>query len=228
MAQTIRSSKGNYQKDFLELFPFVEHTQGSGSPGDVFESDFRFHLEQCHDLREAQVAIMGQDKAEDVHVVLGRDCVSDAGAVSYPAGQIKALPKAPADTLAFQRTKLSPANMPRIAQWFIPDSKPHAFLDFLVLVPQAGDKWLLVVIQNTIAKKHSADVTQLKRIVGGILMDGFALEEKITIVCVIEDCKKSGTIADFLHGRKLSVETMQEFELEVVHSVYTRTAAVPE
>jgi hypothetical protein len=112
-------------------------------------------------------------------------------------------------------------------QWFIPKSKTQLFLDFLVLIPQQNNKWLLVVIQNTVARTHSADAEQLKRVVGGLLVDGFVLEEKITIVYVIEDCEKSGKIAANLHGSKLDVEGKQVFELKVVHSVYARIAAVP-
>jgi len=225
LAQSIGSSKGSYHKEFLELFPFVEHTLGSGTPGDVFESDFRFHLEQCHSLRDAQIAIMGPDKAEDVQVVLGRGCDSAKSELSYPAGKISILPDPPADPVAFQRTNLSPANVAKVAQWLIPKSKTQLFFDFLVLTPQQKD-WLLVVIQNTVAKPHSADVEQLKRVVGGFLLDGFVLEEKITIVYVVEDREKSGTIAATLHGSKLDVQNKQ-FELAVVHSVYARIAAVP-
>jgi hypothetical protein len=64
-------------------------------------------------------------------------------------------------------------------------------------------------------------------VAGGLLVDGFVLKEKITIVYVIEDCEKSGKIAANLHGNKLDVEGKQVFELEVVHSVYTRIDAVP-
>ena len=228
LAQSIGSNKGSYHSEFLRLFPFVEHTLGTGTPGDVFESDFRFHLEQCHSLRDAQVAIMGPDKAEDVQVFLGRGCDGDKSKLWYPAGMINILPDPPGNSLAFQRTNLlSVNNLVKVAQWFIPKSKTQPFLDFLVLIPQRNNKWLLVVIQNTAARTHSADAEQLKRVVGGLLMDDFVLEEKITIVYVIEDCEKSGKIAATLHGSKLDVEGKQVFELEVVHSVYARIAAVP-
>jgi len=226
LAQSIGSNKGSYHSEFLRLFPFVKHTLGTGTPGEVFESDFRFHLQQCHNLRDAQIAIMGPDKADDVTVFLGRVCESDRSKLWCPAGSINILPDPPADHIAYQRTNLLPANVMKGAQWFIPKSMTQPFLDFMVLIPHQNGEWLLMVIQNTVAKTHSADLDQLKRVVGGLLMDGFVLGEKITIVYVIEDCEKSGNIAAAIHGSKLEVDG-NEFEIEVVHSVYSRVAAVP-
>ncbi|KAG7372884.1 hypothetical protein IV203_033608 [Nitzschia inconspicua] len=226
LAQYIGSSKGSYHKEFLMLFPFVEHTLGTGTPGDIFESDFRLHLEQCHNLRDAQVAIMGPDKAEDVMVVLGKLCDSDKSKLLCPAGKINILPDPPKDPVALHRTMLQAANVMKVAQWFIPESKTQPFLDFMVLIPESTGKWLLMVIQNSVGRTHSADTNQLKRIVGGLLMDGFVLRETITIVYVIEDCDKSGNIAAHLRGRKLDIDK-ETFELKVVHSVYERIAAVP-
>ena len=226
LAQYIGSSKGSYHSKFLELFPFVAHTLGTGTPGDIFESDFRLHLEQCHNLRDAQVAIMGPDKAEDVMVVLGKCCDGDKGKVLCPVGKINTLPDPPKDPVALQRTSLQAAGVTQVAQWFIPKSKTQPFFDFFVLTPQSTGKWLLMVIQSTVARKHSSDTDYLKRLVGGLLMDGFVLEEKITIVYVIEDCDKGGKIAAHLQDSKLVMDE-KTFELKVVHSVYQRIAAFP-
>ena len=64
----------HHHSEFLRRFPFVQHTLGSSTPGDVFESDFRLHLEQSHNVRDAQVAIIGPDNVDDVMVVLGKHC----------------------------------------------------------------------------------------------------------------------------------------------------------
>ncbi|KAG7372879.1 FIST domain containing protein [Nitzschia inconspicua] len=176
LAHYIGSSKGSCNIEFLRLFPFVEHTLGTGTPGDIFEGDFRLHLEQCHNLRDAQVAIMGPDKAEDVMVVLGKLCDGDKSKLLCPAGKINILPDPPEDPVALQRTTLRAANVMKVAQWFIPESKTQPFLDFMVLIPQstaeenrrwASDGWLRYVI---------------------------------------EDCDKSGNIAAHLKGSKLDID----------------------
>ena len=229
LAQYIGSQKGNYYyAEFLKLFPFVEHTPlGCGTPGDVFESDFRFHLEQSHNIRDAQVAVMGPDNAEDVMVVLGKRC-GDGSNVLFPAGQINPLRSPPADQVAHQRTYLLATTAKKVPQWFIPESKQQPFLDFMVLIPHANDTWKLIVIQNTVGKKHSADKEQLKRVVGGVCVDGFVLDGTITIVYVIKDCTKSGKIAASLHDSNLDIGGGIVFRLEVVHSAYSRIATVPE
>ena len=225
LAQSIGSSKGSYHSDFLKLFPFVAHTLGTGTPGEVFESDFRFHLEQCHDLQDTQVAVM-QDKAEDVMVCLGKSDDGDNSKLQWPAGKINSLPVPPTDTTACQRTKLNPTLVANIPQWFIPESKPQPFFDFMALFPNAAKKWHLKFIQNTIGTSHSADTSQLARVVGGLLMDGFVLEDTIVIVFIIEDREKSGKIAASLHGSNLNVGERM-FQLEVIHSVYPRLGAIP-
>ena len=232
LAQYIGSNKGEYHGQFLRLFPFIEHTLGTGTPGDVFESDFRFHLEQSHKLRDAQVAVMGAEKAQEIMVVLGRRCGSDESKVCYPAGQINSLYAPSSDQVALQKVNLRPDDLPNVAQWFIPESKTQPFLDFMVLVPrQSGDgkrSWSLVAIQNTVGKTHTADTGKLNRVVGGLLLAGFVLEETITIVFVIEDAIKSGKIASALEGGKLNCHCLsKQFVLKVVHSVYDRTAGVP-
>ena len=68
---------------------------------------------------------------------------------------------------------------------------------------------------------------QLKRVVGGVLMDKFALLGTIQIVYVIEDCIKSGRIASPLHGSNLDVHH-NVYKIEIVHLAYTRIATVPE
>ena len=67
--------------------PFIEHTLVIGPPGDIFDSDFRLHLEECHRLRDGQAAMMGTNKAEDVMVYLGRRCDDDKGKLWYQAGR---------------------------------------------------------------------------------------------------------------------------------------------
>ena len=78
----------------------------------------------------------------------------------------------------------------------------------------------MIVIQNTIEKTLSTDMEQLKRFVGGVLMDEFALLGTIQFVYVIEDCIKSGRIASSLHGSNLDVRH-NVYQLEIVHSAYT-------
>ena len=107
LAQYIGSSKEGYHDEFLKLFPFVKHTLGTGTPGDIFESDFRLHLEHSHKIRDAQVAVMG-DQAEEVMVCLGTSATDGSSKVQWPAGEIKELPDPPADKGACQRTKLNP------------------------------------------------------------------------------------------------------------------------
>ncbi|KAG7336755.1 hypothetical protein IV203_022853 [Nitzschia inconspicua] len=109
LAQYIGSSKGSYHNKFLKLFPFVAHTLGTCTPGEIFESDFRLQLEQCHNLRVAQIAIMGPDKAEDVMVVLGKHCDGDKSKILCPAGKINILPDPPKDPVALHQTMLPAA-----------------------------------------------------------------------------------------------------------------------
>jgi len=70
-------------------------------------------------------------------------------------------------------------------------------------------------------KTTSCVVEQMKRLFDRILMDGFVLEGTITLVHIIED-----GVQNTVSGSKLVAENSQEFELEVMHSVYTRTAAL--
>ena len=91
LAQYIGSSKEGYHDEFLKLFPFVAQTLGTGTPGDIFESDFRLHLEQSHRIRDAQIAVMG-DQAEEVMVCLGTSTVDSSSKVQWPAGEILELP----------------------------------------------------------------------------------------------------------------------------------------
>ncbi|KAG7340291.1 hypothetical protein IV203_023834 [Nitzschia inconspicua] len=154
LAQYIGSSKGSYHSEFLRLFPFVEHTLGTGTPGDIFESDFRLHLEQCHNLRDAQVAIMGPDKAEDVMVVLGKLCDGDESKLLCPAGKINILPDPPEDPVALQRTTLRAANVMKVAQWFIPESKTQPFLDFMQVAFDGDSKFSW---ENTLCRYKPAE-----------------------------------------------------------------------
>ena len=138
LAQYIGTNKGNYHAEFLKLFPFFQHTLGSGTLGDVFESDLRLHLEQSHNVRGAQVAIIGPDNMDDVMVVLGKRC-GYGGKVVYTAGQIDFLRSPPSDPVAYQRTYLSATTVEKVPQWFIPESNEHPFLDFMILMPQQND-----------------------------------------------------------------------------------------
>ena len=100
----------------------------------------------------------------------------------------------------------------------------------MALFPGADQTWQLEVMQNTISKTHSTDPEQLMRVVDGILMDGFNLEDTIIIVYIIEDGEKSGAIGSNLNGRSLKskINVRKAFNLEVIHSVYSRLGAVPE
>ena len=157
LAQFIGSSEEGYHDEFLKLFPFARHTLGTGTPGDIFESDFRLHLEHSHKIRDAQVAVMG-DQAEEVMVCLGTSATDGSSKVQWPAGEIKELPDPPADKGACQRTKLNPPTDERTPLWFIPASKTQPFFDFMALFPVADGKWQLKVMQNTISNfKGSLD-----------------------------------------------------------------------
>ena len=94
--------------------------------------------------------------------------------------------------------------------------------------PTAAQKWQLKVIQNTTAGKHSTDIDQLRRVVDGLLMDGFTLENTIIVVYVIENRKKSGKVGDRLDRKLRSNTHAGEFHVDVIHSVYPRLGTIPE
>jgi hypothetical protein len=177
-------SDRNLQNDFLTLFPLMKDRLGNGAPGEIFESDFAMHLQHCHDLAKAQHSVMGE-RAQAVDVQLGVD--SSNKAVEWPTGDIHSLPTPPTDTVAQQPMPLKYGDLEnRTAQWFVSESKSQPFLDFFALVP-THDKWEFRAVQNTIGKTHSADLEQLKRVVGGVLAAGFELGDRVVIAYVIED-----------------------------------------
>jgi hypothetical protein len=101
----------------------------------------------------------------------------------------------------------------KVAQWFIPENKSQPFLDFFVLVPDE-EEWQLRAIQNTVVKKHSADLEQLKRIVGGILDSGYILCDKVVVAYVIED-----------DDRQQNVGKMSSSNLTVSRTTGTRSSS---
>jgi len=217
-------AKSSYQHQFLALFPLVKNYLGNGAPGEIFECDFAMHLQHSHDLADAQVAVMG-NRAQQINVNLG---VAEGGnRLEWPTGVLRTLPKAKNDEIVPQSTGLKASALKRVPQWFIPEDKSQAFLDFMVLVPlETGTRWQLKIIQSTVGKRHSSDTPKLQRIVLGVLDDGFALDSDIVLAYVIEDRAKSGNVANHLDGGNLSVvysNSRHVFTLKVFHPVYTRT-----
>ena len=182
------------------------------------------HLQQSHDLADAQAAVAGH-RAQQVNVNLG---VAEGGnRLEWATGTLQILPKAKNDEFVPQSTGLTATALKRVPQWFIPEDKSQAFLDFMVLVPLKTDtSWQLKIIQSTVGKAHSEDTEKLRRIVRGVLDDGFALDNDIVLAYVIEDRVKSGNIANGLNGGRLSVQngvdSEQVFTLKVLHPVYMR------
>ena len=68
------------------------------------------------------------------------------------------------------------------------------------------------------------------RLVDGLLVDGFNLEDCVIIAYIIEDKEKSGSVGSHLNGQTLDskIRVNRAFNLEVIHSVYSRLGAVPE
>lgn len=172
---------------FLENFPLIRDWLGNGSPGEIFEADFAIHLQHCHDLANAQRAVMG-NKAQSVDVTLGT--INGTTTVLWPTGKLYNLPRVlnqgpshqvlPVEAIEDLKNK----KKERVAQWFIPLNKSQPFLDFFVLVPvpDMEKTWQLRTIQNTVGKKHSEEYDQLKRIVGGVLDSGYNLCDKIITI----------------------------------------------
>ena len=225
----LAGAESTYREKFLSLFPLVKNYLGNGAPGEIFECDFMMHLQQSHNLADAQVAIMGE-RAQQVYVNLGVD--EGGNRLEWATGVLRSLPKATSDEVVPQSTGLTASALKRVPQWFIPEDNSQAFLDFMVLVPlETGTSWQLKVIQNTVGKRHSADTEKLCRIVRGLLKDGFALDNNIVLAYVIEDRAKSNKIASHLNGKKLKMQNLgdsdQVFTLKVLHPVYKRTATAP-
>jgi hypothetical protein len=119
--------------------------------------------------------------------------------VFWPTGKLYNLPAAAKDISAHHtlpedaiKDKDKASN---VAQWFIPEDNSQPFLDFFVLVPtdDAG-KWQLRCIQNTVSRKHSADLEQLKRVVGGLLHSGYILQNTIVVAYIVKDLAEQGEV----------------------------------
>jgi hypothetical protein len=79
----------------------------------------------------------------------------------------------------------------RVPHWFVPEDNNQPFLDFFVLVPGQDDSWTLKIIQNTVSKKHSTDLEQLKRVLMGVEHAGFSLDSIVVIAFVIENTSQN-------------------------------------
>ena len=210
-----KSRQTQGQQQFLENFPLIKDYLGNGAPGEIFEVDFAIHLQQCHDLADAQHAVMG-DKAQRVDVALGViDCTL---AVAWPTGKLYKLPAVSNQGVSHQilpdEATRDLKKKEKLAQWFIPKNKRQPFLDFFVLVPDEEEKWQLRAIQNTVGEKHSTDLEQLKRIVGGILDSGYILCDKVVVAYVIED-----------DDRQQNVGKMSSSNLTVSRTTGTRSSS---
>jgi hypothetical protein len=168
---------------------------------------------------------------------------SEKTRVLWPTGKLYNLPAAAKDITAHQtlpedviKDKDKASN---VAQWFIPEDNSQPFLDFFVLVPtdDAG-KWQLRCIQNTVSRKHSADLEQLKRVVGGLLHSGYILQNTIVVAYIVKDLAEQGevglkqkkTIAvPRTTGTRSNTENKSQFQYTVdpLHVAYVWTGGVP-
>jgi adenylate kinase family enzyme len=179
---------------FLTNYPLIKAYLGNGSPGEIFEADFAIHLQHMHDIADATRAVMGADRGHEVFVRLGID--ESKTIVLWPTGKLFKLPPAAKDSSALQTLPDAAIKnvSERVAKWFIPESKNQPFLDFFVLIPEGNDKWQMRAIQSTVGKTHTADIEQLKRVVGGVIKSGFDLCDDVHIVFIIEDKHKQAKI----------------------------------
>ena len=226
-------------KEFLRLYPLVANLLGNhGTPGEIYELDFELHMRDCHDRRLLRQMFYGKndDNCMAIKVFLGF-CEETRLNKEISAGKIYELPLPSTGDIGSQDMGLTSKDMDeKIPKWFIPSSKSQPFLDFMVLVPRQNDnKWKLVIIQNTISNKHSANTGELVKILNGILSCDIQieLESDIDIVYVIEDGEKGGNIAEDLNDGVIeptirnSSRTVgnkqKQFTMRVYHSVYKRT-----
>ena len=162
--------------------------------------------------------------------------------VLWPTGKLYDLPAAAKETTAHQ---ILPEDAIKdkdgasdVAQWFIPKGKSQPFLDFFVLVPMDAGNWQLWCIQNTVSKKHSADLEQLKRVVGGLLDSGSILHNTILVAYIVKDLaeqrgvglKQENTIAvSRTTGTRSNMENQSQLQYTVdpLHVSYVRTGGVP-
>ena len=236
LAKTIGTSSQNDGRNaFLVHYRLIEDYLGNGAPGEIFEANFCIHLHHCHDLAAAQQAVM-DDRAQKVDVSLGT--LEDGQMVLWPTGKLYKLPSVSTTGVGYQTLPdEAKPETERVAMWFIPENKSQPFLDFFVLVPN-GNKWEFRAIQSTVAGKHSADVEQLKRIVGGIVDRGFDLCDKIVVAYVIEDRGRQRNVGfsdNFTFSLQRTArlrsqdkkEESQPYTVEALHIEFPRTGDVP-
>ena len=212
---------------------------GNGSPGEIFECDFAMHLQHTHDSADAQASIMG-NMAPVENVLIG---TIGGVMLKWSTGRLHPLPKTSSDLTTFQDLGLVYDRLtPRVPLWFVPDDPNQPLIDFFVLFPSENhaDKWIFKAIQNTVSPKHTTDVVQLKRLLGGILSAGFMLEDSIEVAFVIEDAEKQCSVAASFEGKTATVDfrkasgarqtsslISQTFTVSVLRPVFARTGSAP-
>jgi hypothetical protein len=197
------------------------------------------NLEHCHGIAFSQRSVMGK-QAQEVDVRLGVD-ISNGNAVYWPTGKISSLPKQKGDNLAAQPMSLRADQVNRVPHWFVPEDNNQPFLDFFVLVPRQDNSWTLKVIQNTVSDVHSAELSQLKRVLVGVEDAGFSLDSNVVVAFVIENNSQKGLASKIdaatvtiprSTGRPKrsddSASTTKNFKIQVLRILYTRTGAAPE
>jgi hypothetical protein len=118
--------------------------------------------------------------------------------VLWPTCKLYNLPAAAKDITTYQtlpedviKDKDEASN---VAQWFIPEDNSQPFIDFFVLVPIDAGKWQLWCIQNTVNRKHSADLEQLMRAVGGLLDSRYIPHNTIVVAYIVKDLAEHGEV----------------------------------
>jgi hypothetical protein len=181
-------------------------------------------------------------KTDPPDVPLGK--TKDGTKVSWRTGKIYTLPTSKRDNTCNQSLPQKAINdkdtAPDVAQWFMPESKTQPFLDFFVLAPAEQEEmkcWQLLCIQNTIGRKHTADINQLIRVVNGIMNSGYNLCGEIVVAYVIEDFNKSGTVGmkesttikcTTTNGsRKNGTSKSIEYTVKPLHIAHARSGGVP-
>lgn len=225
-------------QQFLTTYPLIKEWLGNGAPGEIFEADFAIHLQHCHDLADSQKAVMGHKEAQPVDVRLGND-ESTNEVVLWPTGRQYCLPSPSSDAAALQTLPEEAVRDKgcRVAMWFIPKSKSQPFLDFFLLIPKADGAWEFRAIQNTTGKTHSADIDELKRVVGGVIHAGFVLDSNLVVCYIVEDVNK---LKEVFLPSTLTIPTIEaksrssaantensEFKIKQLRVKYERTGATP-
>ena len=162
---------------------------GCGSPGEIFEADFLVHLEHSHAVAEAQRYVLGGE-APEAFVRVGVD-ISDNTEALWSAGVIHKLDKNPStDESAVQSMPVQAREADAsTALWFDPIDVQQPFLDFFVLIPDGEENtsWKLRVLQNMTGAKHGTDSNQLKRVVEGILLARFSLNNEVDVAYICRE-----------------------------------------